>query len=97
MASTQPQQRNGRDGVLSALDVLIQALSLAKDSCGIPPAQIALGSAAVLLTMIRVRFLQLLEGGHLIHTHPRIQWPTIRITSTSGKRAVMCVKYYTRN
>ena len=97
MDSTQPQQQNGRDGVLSALDVLIQALSLAKDSCGIPPAQIALGSAAVLLTMIRVRFLRILEDGHLIRTYPRTRWPTIGITSTSGKRAVTCVKCYTRN
>ena len=57
MASS--QQPKGRDGVLSALDVLIQALGLAKDTCGIPPAQIALGSAAILLTMIRVRLLPL--------------------------------------
>ena len=49
-----PQQPKGRDGVLSALDVLIQALNLAKDSCGIPPAQVAFGSASVLLSMIRV-------------------------------------------
>ena len=45
---------NGRDGVLSTLDVLIQGLSIAKDTCGIPPAQIAFGAAGVLLTMIRV-------------------------------------------
>ena len=56
MASTSQRQK-GRDGVLSALDVLIQALTLAKDTCGVPPAQIALGSAVALLTMIRVRFL----------------------------------------
>jgi hypothetical protein len=55
MASS--QQQKGRDGVLSTLDVSIQALNLAKDSCGIPPAQIAFGSASVLLTMIRVCFL----------------------------------------
>ena len=50
------QRKKGRDGALSALDVLIQALTLAKDACGVPPAQIALGSAVALLTMIRVRF-----------------------------------------
>ena len=50
------QSPKGRDGALSTLDVLIQVLSLAKDTCGIPPAQIALGSAVLLLTMIRVRF-----------------------------------------
>jgi hypothetical protein len=65
MASPQPQK--GRDGVLSTLDVLIQALNLAKDACGIPPAQIALGSSCVLLTLIRVRFPTLREDKHLIH------------------------------
>jgi hypothetical protein len=63
---TPSHQPKGRDGVLSTLDVAIQALNLAKDSCGIPPAQIAFGSASVLLTMIRVRFLLLYEDGLLI-------------------------------
>jgi hypothetical protein len=53
MASTSKQQK-GRDGVLSTLEVFIQGLNLAKDTCGIPPAQVALGSASILLTMIRV-------------------------------------------
>ena len=48
------QRPKGRDAVLSTLDVFIQALNLAKDACGIPPAQVAFGSASVLLTMIRV-------------------------------------------
>ena len=55
MASKPSQQPKGRDSLLSTLDVLIQALGIAKDTCGIPPAQIAIGSANVLLTMIRVR------------------------------------------
>ena len=55
MASTS-QPPKGRDGALSTLDALIQVLTIAKDTCGIPPAQIALGSAVVLLAMIRVRF-----------------------------------------
>ena len=50
-----PQTQKSRDGVLSGLDVLIQVLSLAKDGCAIPPAQIAFGSVGALLTMIRVR------------------------------------------
>ena len=53
MASTSHQHKT-RDVVLPTLDVFIQALSIAKDACGIPPAQIALGSASTLLTMIRV-------------------------------------------
>ena len=51
----QPQRSKGRDGVLSALSVAIDALNLAKDtSSGIPPAQAAFGSVSILLTMIRV-------------------------------------------
>jgi hypothetical protein len=55
MASTS-QQPKGRDGIFTTLDVFIQGLGLAKDTCGIPPAQIAFGTACALLTMIRVRF-----------------------------------------
>jgi hypothetical protein len=63
MASS--QQPKGLDGALAALDLLIQALNVAKDACGIPPAQVAFGSASVLLTMIRVR-LSLLRGDDLL-------------------------------
>ena len=55
MASASQQQR-GRDRALSALDGDIQTLNIAKDSCGIPPAQAAFGSTGALLTTIRVRF-----------------------------------------
>ena len=55
MASTS-QLTKGRDSVLSTLDVFIQTLDLAKNTCGIPPAQVAFGCATVLLTMIRVLF-----------------------------------------
>jgi hypothetical protein len=54
MASTS-QRPKGRGGALSTLDVLIQTLNLAKDTCGIPPAQAVLASAVALLAMIRVR------------------------------------------
>ena len=50
------KQSKGRDVVLSTLDVLIQGLNLAKNACPIPPAQIALGCASVLLSTIRVCF-----------------------------------------
>ena len=53
MASTS-QRPKGRDNVLSALDIVIQTLTLAKDTCGIPPAQVAFGTAVALLAMIRV-------------------------------------------
>jgi hypothetical protein len=55
MASTS-QQPTGRDGVLSALDIVIQGLDLAKDTCGIPPAQAVFGIVSALLTMMRARF-----------------------------------------
>jgi hypothetical protein len=68
MASTSKPSK-GRDVVLPTLDVLIQALDIAKDACGIPPAQIALGSASTLLTMIRVRFPLLREEELLTHVY----------------------------
>lgn len=55
MTSTS-ERPSGRDSALLALDVLITALSVEKDTCGIPPAQIALRPAVALLNMIRVRF-----------------------------------------
>ena len=64
MASTSHQEK-GRDLVIPTLDVFIQALNIAKDACGIPPAQIALGSACTLLTMIRVGF-PFCEGGLVV-------------------------------
>ena len=66
MASTLLQQK-GRHHVLPTLDVFIQVLNIAKDTCGIPPAQVAFGSASVLLTMIRARFPLLCENELLTH------------------------------
>ena len=51
---SKPQKR--RENALSLLDVAIGALNLAKDVCGIPPAQAVFGSVSILLSMIRVRF-----------------------------------------
>jgi hypothetical protein len=61
------QQPKGRDSAISTLDAIIQVLSLAKDVCGIPPAQAALASAVILLTMIRVPNPLLRGGEFLIH------------------------------
>ena len=66
MTSTS-QQPKGRDSALSTFDAFIQTLTLAKDTCGILPAQIALGSAIALLTMIRVCFPPLRENQLLTH------------------------------
>jgi hypothetical protein len=67
MASSQLPK--ARDGVLLTLDVFIQALNFSKDTCGIPPAQIAFGSACVLLTMIRVCFFLLYKETLLIRVY----------------------------
>ena len=68
--ASKPQQSKGRDGLLSTLDVLIQALSVAKDACSaIPPAKIAIASASVLLSMIRVCF-SLSHDKVLTHVYP---------------------------
>ena len=68
MASTS-QRSKGPDVVLSRLDIAIQFLSAAKDVCSVAPAQIALGSACTLLTMIRVRSLLFLGGDLPIHVY----------------------------
>ena len=65
--ASKSQQPEGRDGVLSTLDAAIQVTNLVKDTCGIPPAQIAFASASILLTMIRVRFLLFFDDEILVH------------------------------
>ena len=47
----------GRNGVLSSLNVAIEATNLAKEISSITPAKAVFGSVNVLLTMIRVRSL----------------------------------------
>ena len=50
------QLPKGRDGVLTALNVAIEGLNLAKEISSITPAKAVFGSASVLLAMIRVNF-----------------------------------------
>lgn len=59
--ASKSQLSKRRGGVLPKMDVAIQFLSGAKDACGVAPAQIALGAAFALLTMIRVRSLPFLD------------------------------------
>ena len=49
-----PQRPEGRDGVFSSLDVIIETLNLAKEVSSITPAKAVFGSVAILLAMIRV-------------------------------------------
>jgi hypothetical protein len=95
MASS--QQQTAHEGVFSTLDVLIQALNFAKDSCGIPPAQIAFGSASVLLAMIRVCSLLLLFRSTSDSRLSRTRCPTTRIMSNLARLAVIYVRYSTGN
>ena len=63
MASTS-QRSKRHDSLLSKLDVAIQLLSSAKGVGGVAPARIALSSACILLTAIRVH--SLLFSGELL-------------------------------
>ena len=55
---TKFQRSKGRDGVLSSLNMAIEALNLAKEISSITPAKAVFGSVSAVLTMIRVPFLQ---------------------------------------
>ena len=56
MDANSSKRQKRRENALSLLDLAIEALNLAKDACGIPPAQAVFGSVSILLTMIRVHF-----------------------------------------
>jgi hypothetical protein len=53
--ATNPQQPKERDGVVTTLNVFIEAFTLAKEISSITPAKAVFGSAAVILTTIKVR------------------------------------------
>ena len=55
-----PQQPKEREGTISTLNVLIEALNLAKEASSITPAKAVLGSASILLAMIRVSLILIL-------------------------------------
>jgi len=51
------QQPKGREGAISALDTVIEALDLAREVSSIVPVEAVFGSASVTLVMIRLSFL----------------------------------------
>ena len=53
-----PQEPKEREGFFSTLNGGIEALNLAKEVLSIAPAKAALGSASILLAMIRVGLLR---------------------------------------
>ena len=67
--ASEPQQVKGRDHTLSTLDVLIQALNLARDTCGIPSAQAVFGSVSALLSTIKVHPLPFCSYDLPAHAH----------------------------
>ena len=64
------QREIGRDGVISTLNVTIEALNLAKEICSISPAKAAFATVVVLLIAIKVRFLLHCDCGYLVHRVP---------------------------
>ena len=65
--ATRSQQPKGRDGVLSTLNVAIEATNLAKEVSSITPAKAVFGSVSILLTMIRVRSLLFYDQTFRVH------------------------------
>jgi len=57
-----------RDGILSALNLSIEAMNLAESVSAIAPAKAVFGSAGVLLTMIRVRLYFFCDDLPRVHT-----------------------------
>ena len=51
------RQPKGRDNTVSALNVAIEALNLAKEASSITPAKAVFGTVTIMLTMIKVSFL----------------------------------------
>ena len=51
------QRPNEREGAVSALNVAIEALNLAKEVSSITPAKVVCGTVSVILIMIKVGFL----------------------------------------
>ena len=68
--ATESRHSKGHDHILSFLDVAIEGLNLAKEVSSITPAKALFGSASVLLTMIRVRFLPPCGIDAPAHVHP---------------------------
>lgn len=67
--SAESRQSKKREVILAGLDITIQVLSIAKDICSVPPAQIALGSACALLTIIKAGSLLFFNGELFIHVY----------------------------
>ena len=61
------QRPKGRDGIISTLNLTIEAMNLAKEVSSVTPAKAVFGSVSVLLTMIKVRSLLFCCRTSLVH------------------------------
>jgi len=66
--ATKSQRPKGQDGVLSSLNVAIDALNLAKSVSSITPAEAVFDSTSVLLSTIRVGLPSMLVDCWLMYT-----------------------------
>ena len=66
---TKSQRQKGRDTTLSSLNAAIDAINIAKDALSMTPAKAALGSVAVILTMIKVGLLPMLVSRLLANVY----------------------------
>ena len=66
--STKSQRPNGRDAVLSSLNMAIEALNLAKEVSSITPAKAVFGTVSILLTMIKACFILFCDEVFRTHT-----------------------------
>ena len=69
------QRQKERDGVLSSLNMAVDALNRAKRATSMTPAKAAFTSAGILLTMIRVGSPPVNVGRSLANVY-RTRWPT---------------------
>jgi len=63
------QRPKDREGVISLLNVTIEAMNLAKEISSITPAKAAFGSVSALLTMVKVSLLLFCDDLLQIHTY----------------------------
>ena len=78
--SDNSQRPKGRDGALSMLNVAIDGLNLVKELSSVTPAKAVCGSVAVLLTMIRVKFLPVFDEMFQVHV----------LSGHDGQRSGLC-------
>ena len=83
------QRPKGRDGVLSSLNVAIEAMNLAKEVSSITPAKAVFGTVSVLLVMIRV--CSLLSYDEMTQVHA---WPGLDGQQIGPRRARIGVRQY---